>query len=133
MHATGNYQDNITTPIAHENDDEAEAYDDAGGDDDMGTDAADGVLSAIQKVSLHKKSYQLRRETQDLLSIQLRKIVKAVRSSPQHRQTWAREIQVVQGSGVSEDCSASLMLILDVRTRWASTHQSGTYHFYDKP
>ena len=58
-HATGNYQDNIITPIARENDDEAEAYDDAGGDDDMGTDAADGVLSAIQKVSLHKKSYQL--------------------------------------------------------------------------
>ena len=98
----------------------------------MGTDAADGVLSAIQKVSLHKKSYQLRNEIQDFLFIQLRKIVKAVCSSPQHRQTWAREIQVVQGSGVSEDFSASLMLILDVRTRWASTHQmlrEFHYHF----
>jgi len=53
-HATGNYQANITIPIARENDDEAEAYDDAGGDDDMGMDTADGVLSAIQKVlSLH--------------------------------------------------------------------------------
>ncbi|KIJ96829.1 hypothetical protein K443DRAFT_124286 [Laccaria amethystina LaAM-08-1] len=45
-------------------------------------DAADGVLSAIQK---------------------LRKIVKAVRSSPQRCQTWAREIQVVQGSGRALD------------------------------
>jgi hypothetical protein len=85
-------------------------------------DTADGVLSAIQKVSLHlKSSYQLRKAIHDF--IQLRKIVKAVRSSPQRRQTWAREIQVVQGSGVSEDASASLMLILDVRTWWASTHQ----------
>lgn len=55
--------------------------------------------------------------------MQLRKIVKAVRSSPQRRQNWAREIQLINHSGISDDCSAELMLILDVRTRWSSTHQ----------
>jgi hypothetical protein len=55
----------------------------------------------------------------------LRKIVKAVRSSPQRRQSWAREIQFVQAeeNGISSGSTAPLMLILDVRTRWASTHQ----------
>ena len=67
----GNYQDNIITPIARENDNKVEAYDDASGDDDMGTDAADVVLSAIQKVSHYKKSYQLRNKIQDFLFIQL--------------------------------------------------------------
>jgi hypothetical protein len=54
---------------------------------------------------------------------QLRKVVKAVRSSPQRRQSWAREIQFIQAGGNSADCNASLMLILDVRTRWSSTYQ----------
>jgi hypothetical protein len=54
---------------------------------------------------------------------QLRKIINGVRKSPQRRQSWAREILFIQGSGDSDDLSASLMLILDVRTRWASTHQ----------
>jgi len=56
----------------------------------------------------------------------LRKIVKAVCSSPQRRQSWAREIQFAQAEGLrsrADESSASLMLILDVRTRWASTHQ----------
>jgi len=59
---------------------------------------------------------------------QLRKIVRAVRSSPQRRQSWAREIQFVHLEGsdpskMSNECGGSRMLILDVRTRWASTHQ----------
>jgi hypothetical protein len=59
----------------------------------------------------------------------LRKIVKAVRSSPQRRQAWAREIQFTihlessDPSKISDGSSALHMLILDVRTRWASTHQ----------
>jgi hypothetical protein len=62
------------------------------------------------------------------MTYKLRKIVRAVRSSSQRRQSWAREIQFVHLEGsnpskISNDCSASRMLILDVRTRWASTHQ----------
>ena len=58
----------------------------------------------------------------------LQKIIKAVRSSPQHRQSWAHEIQFAQAERgradiMSDESNASLMLILDVRTRWASTHQ----------
>ncbi|KAJ7730736.1 hypothetical protein B0H16DRAFT_1329813, partial [Mycena metata] len=46
----------------------------------------------------------------------LRKIVRHVRSSPQRRQKWAAE---VLASGEQKP----LMLILDVKTRWSSTHQ----------
>jgi len=99
---SGNYQDNVTTPLAREYDNDPKADDDTDEDLDTDADAADGVLPAIDK---------------------LRKVVKAVRSSPQRRQSWAREIQFVHGSGISDDCSTSLMLILDVKTRWASTHQ----------
>jgi len=54
---------------------------------------------------------------------QLQKIIKGVHSSPQCRQSWAHEILFIQGSGSLDDCSALLMLILNVRTQWASTHQ----------
>ncbi|KAI0281548.1 hypothetical protein BC826DRAFT_876907, partial [Russula brevipes] len=97
---SSNYQDSITTPLSREHDNNATDDNEAGdvmGDIEADTDVADGVLGAIEK---------------------LRKIVKAVRSSPQRRQLWAREIQFVQleGSQASEDSRASLMLILDVRT-----------------
>jgi hypothetical protein len=47
----------------------------------------------------------------------LRKIVKAVRSSPQRRQAWAREIQFMQlEESRADEPRNSLMLILDVRT-----------------
>ncbi|KAJ7856937.1 hypothetical protein B0H14DRAFT_2578580 [Mycena olivaceomarginata] len=42
--------------------------------------------------------------------LQLRKIVRHVRSSPQWRRTW-------------EGFGGRLILILDVNTRWSSTHQ----------
>ena len=83
--------------------------------------AADGVLPAVKRV--HVTHSFTNWATNNFYK--LRKIVRAVRSSPQRRQYWAREIQFVQlgGSQASGGCSASLMLILDVRTRWASTHQ----------
>ncbi|KAF8234673.1 hypothetical protein L208DRAFT_1070791, partial [Tricholoma matsutake] len=103
-----NYQDNVTIPLACEYDDNATADDEPDGDGievtelDVGAEVVDGVLSGIER---------------------LRKIIKGVRSSPQRRQSWAREILFIQGSGSSDDCSASLMRILNVRTWWASTHQ----------
>jgi hypothetical protein len=102
-----NYQDNITMPLSHEYDYDATANNeidevDAELDDDANVTGA--VLPAIDK---------------------LRKIVKAVRSSPQRRQAWSREIQFAQTEEVDDPgiSQGTLMLILDVRTRWASTHQ----------
>ena len=61
----------------------------------------------------------------NLISFQLRKIIRNVRSSPQRRKLWFKEIYVTMnhGNGGDDDESPALMLILDVRTQWASTHQ----------
>src|SRR5712672_172650 len=60
----------------------------------------------------------------------LQKIIRAIRSSPQRCQAWVREIQFVHLEGsnaskISDDISTSHMhmVILDVCTRCASTHQ----------
>jgi len=102
-----NYHDNITTPVSREHDYDPMASNevdeiDAELDDDA--DIAGGVLPAINK---------------------LRKIIKAVRSSPQRRQAWTREIQFARAEDVDDPGinQGNLILILNVRTRWASTHQ----------
>jgi hypothetical protein len=50
--------------------------------------------------------------------------VRAVRSSPQRRKAWLKEVAM---SLEDDDDAANdiplLMLILDVKTRWSSTHQ----------
>jgi hypothetical protein len=123
---SGNYQDNITTPLSREYDYDATAddqIDEITVDLDDDADVASGVLPAIERVDITQSLHKMieLKQTFD----KLRKIVRAVCSSPQHRQAWAREIQFaqVEGSRVSDDPGASLMLILNVRTRWASTHQ----------
>jgi hypothetical protein len=50
---------------------------------------------------------------------QLRKIVRHVRSSPQRRKKW---MDIVARSP-DDSGKKPLMLILDVKTRWSSTHQ----------
>ncbi|KAJ7765578.1 hypothetical protein B0H16DRAFT_395885, partial [Mycena metata] len=68
---------------------------------------------------------------------ELRKIVRHVRSSPQRRKTWQKEVAAwykeQREAAASSSSSAVrdldlkdekvLMLILDVKTRWSSTHQ----------
>jgi hypothetical protein len=54
---------------------------------------------------------------------QLRKIVMAVRSSPQRRQAWLNEVTVSLRRTENALKQVALMLILDVKTRWSSTHQ----------
>jgi hypothetical protein len=54
---------------------------------------------------------------------QLRKIVRAVRSSPQRRQAWIAEVTLSLRKMEEAVSKAALMLILDVKTRWSSTHQ----------
>lgn len=56
-----------------------------------------------------------------IFKYQLRKIIRGVRSSPQRRESWYSEVQRTKAS--YKDGSAALMLILDVKTRWSSTHQ----------
>ncbi|KAJ8515669.1 hypothetical protein ONZ45_g6946 [Pleurotus djamor] len=51
----------------------------------------------------------------------LRRIVRVVRSSPQRRQSWLDEVHKALEQANSTDLA--LMLILDVKTRWSSTHQ----------
>ena len=61
-----------------------------------------------------------------IIFIQLHKIVCAVRSSPQQKQSWLNQLEssLCRNDGAeSADHQQALMLILDVRTRWSSTHQ----------
>ncbi|KAF5318983.1 hypothetical protein D9758_018834, partial [Tetrapyrgos nigripes] len=57
----------------------------------------------------------------------LRKIVRHVRSSPQRRKTWLQEAKQTTASALRMLPPGQqrwhLMLILDVKTRWSSTHQ----------
>jgi hypothetical protein len=53
---------------------------------------------------------------------QLRKIVMAVCSSPQHRQAWLHEVMVSLRC-METALKQALMLILDVKTQSSSTHQ----------
>jgi hypothetical protein len=81
-----------------------------------------------------------------LLRLQLRTIIKAVRVSPQQRENWFNELRAVlqrsqgsteasqdhsqasqaasDGGGSAAQATSERMkiLILDVRTRWSSTH-----------
>jgi hypothetical protein len=67
---------------------------------------------------------------------QLRAIVKAARVTPQSRQRWFRELEIVLAEHAAEPeasrrntlagnaCNERPKnLILDVKTRWSSTHQ----------
>ena len=100
---SGNYQDNVTTPLSYEYNYDATTDDEI----DKKTVELDNVLPTIER---------------------LWKIIKAVHSSPQHCQAWMSETKFtwVDGDALSHDPSTSqqsLMLILDMRTQWASTHQ----------
>jgi hypothetical protein len=58
-----------------------------------------------------------------VILLQIRKIVRSIRSSPQKRQKWIDEIRSFNATlhtGISP--LKELMLILDVKTRWSSTH-----------
>ena len=119
-----NYHENITAPplgeddgiVSHEETDD----NNFGLDKDVIAETADGVLSAIEKASILCSTHAS--QVTDRFW-QLRKVAKAVHSSPQCHQSWACEIQFIQAGGNSMDLSGSLMLILDMRTRWSSTYQ----------
>ncbi|KAK0229619.1 hypothetical protein EDD85DRAFT_730346, partial [Armillaria nabsnona] len=101
---SSNYQDAATAPVNHSNDaeatlqDEPEDNSDKGGNPDYSVgDLSDDIFYSIDK---------------------LRKIVRAVRSSPQWKQAWLREVRTgleSQNDGV-DAVKQVLMLILDVAT-----------------
>jgi hypothetical protein len=54
------------------------------------------------------------------------KVVRFVRSSPQWKWAWLSEVIRGHGDTARDTCNMAkepLMLILDVKTRWSSTHQ----------
>ncbi|KAG6808229.1 hypothetical protein H0H92_004971 [Tricholoma furcatifolium] len=89
-----NYQDDITAPFDQKFDIEAAPDKEEHGD-------SDGILLAVTKLC---------------------RIIRLVRSSPQRRESWFSEVERSMIWDI-ENKSPVLMLILDVKTRWSSTHQ----------
>jgi hypothetical protein len=117
-----NYQDSVTAPIDRTFDDDAigQEEDEEGQDEEDSSQMLLGVLSAIEKVSIpldimYHSIYRCKN--------QLRKIIRAVRSSPQRRQAWLAEVTISLKRTEQALRNTALMLILDVKTRWSSTHQ----------
>ena len=79
------------------------------------------ILPALHKVSkiAWLLNYDLRK------CMQIWKIVRIVRSSPQRKRQWLDEasLSMQHHHSTSETTEEALMLILDVKTRWSSTHQ----------
>ncbi|EEB92505.1 hypothetical protein MPER_08973, partial [Moniliophthora perniciosa FA553] len=61
-------------------------------------------------------------DTSDSLENALSAIVRLRKISPQRREAWIKEVKNTLGDEQDDD-SPALMLILDVKTRWSSTHQ----------
>ncbi|KAJ7779670.1 hypothetical protein B0H16DRAFT_1299889, partial [Mycena metata] len=93
------YQDAATEPVDRAQDNMASQLDD--GDDAESIKPTSIIGSAVFK---------------------LPKIVRHVRSSPQRRKIWQKEVGDVAAAAPGTIDSV-LMLILDVKTRWSSTHQ----------
>ncbi|KAJ7640480.1 hypothetical protein DFH06DRAFT_1000691, partial [Mycena polygramma] len=102
------YQDAVSAPLAREYDDDAEF------DDEEGEDAEDGPGRGVQKLKAVTK---------------LRQIIRLIRASPQRRQAWVHEVRVSSAFTAGKLGKVPLMLILDVKTRWSSTHQMLRAHF----
>ncbi|KAL5478914.1 hypothetical protein ACEPAI_2201 [Sanghuangporus weigelae] len=64
-------------------------------------------------------------DTTDMLTsiAKLRKLVHIIRDSAQHRQDWRKHLVTIQKEISENTKDETLMLILDVPTRWSSTHQ----------
>lgn len=102
-------------------DDEAAAYDEDDSDEEEESNVNDDeILSGVQKVLVYCISNQL---SWLIGVIQLRKIIRAVRSSPQRKRSWLQQVSASLRENKPETSERALMVILDVKTRWSSTHQ----------
>jgi hypothetical protein len=126
---SGNYQDSVTAPVDRVFDDGAAMVDEENEDFEetisMPLDPSETIISAVDKVCIRALSFHL---TVLLTS------VRAIRSSPQRRQSWLREVKISLNREEPGNNERPLMLILDVRTRWSSTHQMMRefYHLLSK-
>jgi len=123
MSHCGNYQDSITAPISCASDDAAVAQDDGDkqGELLLEINATSNILSAIEKVCI---SIFLNPMLNNNIFTQLRKIIHAIRSSPQCKQNWLHQVTMSQQSkNNGNPPQQPLVLILNVKTQWSSTHQ----------
>ncbi|KAJ7078140.1 hypothetical protein B0H15DRAFT_789116, partial [Mycena belliarum] len=109
------YQDSVTAPPESDQlDENAVAMDDEDDNEAPIEPMPLGIKASVRKVCL------LLPATGDIINLsssKLRTIIRAVRSSAQRRQQWYKILSPAKAlAGVH-------MLILDVKTRWSSTHQ----------
>ncbi|KAJ8509204.1 hypothetical protein ONZ45_g8603 [Pleurotus djamor] len=84
------------------------------GDEDLGEDEDKVVAAGEPDKEFDEVSLSVSR---------LRRIIRAVRSSPQRRGAWLEEVaNALRAKTVTTASSLPLMLVLDSRTRWSSTH-----------
>lgn len=93
MSCGGNYQDSITAPINRASDDDAVARDDEDEQDNLSfeVDPTSVILSAVEKVLASITLFL----HIDIIT-QLRKIIRAVQSSPQRKQSWLQQVAASQ-------------------------------------
>jgi hypothetical protein len=116
-----NYQDSVTLSASRSEDENAVAYED---DVDPIPFKDPALLSPFEKVKYSCISLDSCDHIESCLCIfKLRKIVRSIRSSPQHRQQWFEEISMPHRDTTTTLKDIPKMLILDVRTRWSSAHQ----------
>jgi hypothetical protein len=111
------YQDSATESPDRKNDLDVDAGDQPM---DVADDVDDWTLRSIGKAVL-KVSF-IFSDTLVLINTltKLRKIIRHSRSSPQRMELWKNTLRTTYHLKENE---ATLMLILDVKTRWSSTHQ----------
>ncbi|KAF5328727.1 hypothetical protein D9619_011460 [Psilocybe cf. subviscida] len=100
----GNYQETTSIPMERAHDGNAASLESTDLEDELTLilDASSRILPAVDK---------------------LRKIIRAIRVSPQRRQAWCKIVAASLREKGGQERLRILMLILDVRTRWSSTHQ----------
>ncbi len=112
----GDYQAVVAVPLGDEADDDSAL---PVGDEltEYETRPEDGIPHTLERVNVCPHVLLFGRAH----TLQLRKIVRTVRVSPQRRSLWLCVVaESLRTAGTSVK---PLMLILDVRTRWTSTHQ----------
>ena len=114
------YQESVTALLDRAFDKDDDGIDENDESNKENKDPAATVKSSIEKVS---KSSCFVKIMIAHVQTQLRKVIQAVRSSPQHRQAWYTEVKMTLLNLDTSTIKIALMLILDVKTRWSSTHQ----------
>ncbi|KAM5546301.1 hypothetical protein V8D89_000427 [Ganoderma adspersum] len=107
-----NYQESVTAPVDREHDNELVGQDDPPEEGESDTAAATTATTASSVTYGH-----LHQAIQ-----KLRKIIRAIRTSPQRRQAWLEEVRRHPELVKANTSEMALMLILDVPTRWSSMH-----------